>query len=98
MKRLSSVSRSAPSISLPHVMRQHLGFFKSPENVPVENLLICPLTPPPSLPPPCLGAKKISHSSRSRMAHSTVSSAVATSFDTLKICMWIFFDNMFDYI
>lgn len=47
MKRLSSVSRSAPSISLPHVMRQHLGFFKSPENVPVENLLICPLTPPP---------------------------------------------------
>ena len=31
-------------------MRQHLGFFKSPENVPVENLLICPLTPPP--PPP----------------------------------------------
>ena len=58
MKRLSSDSRSAPSISLPHVMRQHLGFFKSPENVPVENLLICPLTPPPSLPPPCLGAKK----------------------------------------
>ena len=47
MKRLSSVSRSAPSISLPHVMRQHLGFFKLPENVPVENLLICPLTPPP---------------------------------------------------